>query len=125
MRTEQKLMLDLVKNSIPAATALTVATEMEVLELIGIVKDPKLVALLNRLARLVPDGTPATLHNLINLLGHLMHMSDKATHDHRLMIDASLAALGAIPDVALTFGTFMSICEALLEAHHKQAANGA
>ena len=118
-----KLMLDLVKSSVPANTPLTVQTEMEVLELIGIVKDPKLVALLKRLSNLVPSSTPATLHNLLNLLGHLIHMSGKATSDHRKMIDASLAALQAIPDVALTFGTFMSICEALLESHHKQRAS--
>ena len=117
MENETKLMLDVVKHSIPATTPLTIATEMEVLEMLGIVREPKLVALISKLGKLVPGGTPATLHSLLHLLSHLMRMSERATTDHHQIIDDNLAALHVIPDVALTFGTFMNICEVLLESH--------
>jgi hypothetical protein len=123
MENETKLMLDVVKHSIPATTPLTIATEMEVLEMLGIVREPKLVALIGKLAKLVPTGTPATLHNLLHLLSHLMRMSERATADHHLIINDNLAALHAIPDVALTFGTFMNICEMLLESHAKHQSH--
>ena len=123
MENETKLILDVVKHSIPAATPLTIATEMEVLEMLGIVREPKLVALITKLGKLVPTGTPATLHNLLHLLSHLMRMSERATPDHHAIINDNLAALHVIPDAALTFGTFMSICEMLLESHANHQAH--
>lgn len=123
MDQDTKLMLDLIKNSIPGATPLTIATEIEVLEMLGIVKDEKLVELIRKLSKLTPTGTPATLHNLIHLLSHLIRMSDRATDDHRQKIIDNLDGLKLIPDVDLTFGTFMSICEGLLESKHRQSAS--
>jgi hypothetical protein len=119
MDAQKRLMLDLVKGSIPASTPLTISTQMEVLQLLGIVNEPKFVELIGKLGKLTPTGTPATLHNLIHLLSHLMRMSDRATSDHHETIIAGLSALNAIPDVALTFGTFMAICEELMESHHR------
>ena len=119
MNTESKMMIGLLNGLMPASTPLTVQTEIQVLELIGVVKDPELVKKMKLLTSIAPEGTPATLHGLFQLIGGLMHMSSRATHENHASIDESLSLIKDMPDVALTFGTFMAICQTLLEFNHR------
>ncbi len=119
MNTESKMMIGLLNGIIPASTPLTVETEIQVLELVGIVKDPELVKKMKLLTSIAPMGTPATLHGLFQLVGGLMHMSSRATNDNHASIDEALSVLKDMPDVALTYGTFIAICQTLLEFHHQ------
>lgn len=121
MNTETKTMVDLLKGLMPAGAPLTVGTEVQVLELIGIVKDPELVKKMKLLTSIVSAGTPATLHGLVQLLGGLMHMSPRATSENHAAIDDALSVIKDVPDVALTFGTFMAICQSLLEFYNRQS----
>jgi len=119
MNTESKMMIGLLNGIIPASTPLTVQTEIQVLELIGIVKDPELVKKMKLLTSIAPAGTPTTLHGLFQLIGGLMHMSSRATNENHASIDESLSILKYMPDVALTYGTFIAICQTLLEFHNR------
>lgn len=119
MNTELKMMIGLLNGLMPASTPLTVQTEIQVLELIGVVKDPELVKKMKLLTSIAPEGTPATLHGLFQLIGGLMHMSSRATHENHASIDELLSLIKDMPDVALTFGTFMAICQTLLEFNHR------
>jgi hypothetical protein len=67
MTTESKMMIGLLNGIMPASTPLTVQTEIQVLELIGVVKDPELVKKMKLLTSIAPPGTPATLHGLFSL----------------------------------------------------------
>jgi hypothetical protein len=120
MTTESKMMIGLLNGIIPASTPLTVQTEIQVLELIGFVKDPELVKKMKLLTSIAPAGTPATLHGLFQLIGGLMHMSSRATSENHTSIDESLSIIKDMPDVALTYGTFIAICQTLLEFYHRQ-----
>lgn len=119
MTTESKMMIGLLNGIIPASTPLTVQTEIQVLELIGFVKDPELVKKMKLLTSIAPAGTPATLHGLFQLIGGLMHMSSRATSENHTSIDESLSIIKDMPDVALTYGTFIAICQTLLEFHNR------
>ena len=61
MTTESKMMIGLLNGIMPPSTPLTVQTEIQVLELIGVVKDPELVKKMKLLTSIAPPGTPATL----------------------------------------------------------------
>ena len=119
MNTESKMMIGLLNGIMPAGTPLTVQMEIQVLELIGIVKDPELIKKMKLLTSIAPEGAPATLHGLFQLIGGLMHMSSRATSENHTAIDESLDILKDMPDVALTYGTFMAICQTLLEFNHR------
>jgi hypothetical protein len=119
MNTESKMMIGLLNGIIPAGTPLTVQTEIQVLELIGIVKDPELVKKMKLLTSIAPPGSPATLHGLFQLIGGLMHMSSRATNENHASIDESLSMVKDMPDAALTYGTFIAICQTLLEFHNR------
>ena len=119
MSTDSKMMIGLLNGIIPASTPLTVQMEIQVLELIGIVKDPELVKKMKLLTSIAPAGAPATLHGLFQLIGGLMHMSSRATAENHTAIEESLAILKDMPDVALTYGTFIAICQTLLEFNYR------
>ena len=112
-------LLDILQVAIPADTPLTVSSEVKILELLGIVKDPHLIKAMQLVSALVPQSTPATLKGLVQLLAGLMRMSSKATASHHQSITAILAQLDAIPDANLTFGTFLSVCQTLIESSTK------
>src|SRR5258708_23160892 len=108
--------LSILQVTVPPETPLTVASEIVVLELLGIVKDPQLVKSMQLAATLVPASTPATLKGLVGLLGGLVHISSKSTAAHHQSVKTILAALDALPDADLGFGSFLSICQTLLSA---------
>jgi hypothetical protein len=112
-------LLDILQVAIPADTPLTISAEVKILELIGIVKQPQLLTAMQLVSALVPPSTPATLRGLVQMLGSLMRMSTKATVSHHRSISAIMSQLDAIPDTSLTFGTFLSVCQTLVESSSK------
>jgi hypothetical protein len=115
MSTESKL-LSLLQVVVPPDTQVSVASEIRILEILGIVSTPALVKAMQLSAALVPAGTAATLKGLVHLLSALMRMHPKTTRAHHSTMDELLAGLEAAPDVALTFGTFLPVCDTLLKA---------
>jgi len=117
----ERQILGLLKIVVPGETSLSVASEVAMLEILGIVSSPELVKAMHLSALLVPAATPATLKGLIQLLGGLMKMNPKSTKDHHDTIAKVTASLATSPDVPLTFGTFLPICDALLQkaSHHR------
>jgi len=115
MLTESKT-LALLQVTVPPDTALSVAAEVKILEILGIISNPEAVKAMNLALSLVPPATPATAHGLVQLLTGLMRQHAKLTQKHNDTISKLLATLSTTADVALTFGTFLPICEALLKA---------
>ena len=115
-------LLDILQVAVPADTPLTVSSEVKILELLGIVKNPQLITAMQLVSALVPPSTPATLKGLVQMLGGLMRMSSKATASHHQSITSIFSQLDAVPDTNLTFGTFLTICETLIELSGKASA---
>ena len=53
--------LDILQVIIPGDTPLTVSSEVKILEILGMVKDPQLIRAMQLVSALVPPATPATL----------------------------------------------------------------
>jgi len=107
--------LSLLQVVVPADTGLSVASELMILEILGIVSNPDTVKSMNLALNLVPAGTPATLHGFVQLLTGLAKQHPKFTTKHHDSVSKLLKSLDAVPDAVLTFGTFLPICEALLK----------
>jgi hypothetical protein len=118
MRDENTI-LTLLQVAVPANTLLTVPTEVKILELLGIVSNPELVKAMTLSLSLIPSTTPATMKGLVQLLTSLVRMNPKSTRAHHASLDKLMASLAGGPDMPLTFGTFLPICEAMLEARHR------
>lgn len=115
MLTETKT-LTLLQVAVPPETALSIASEVKILEMLGIISNPEAVKAMNLALNLVPPATPATVHGLVLLLTGLMRLHPKITKKHDDTLSKLLKTLNDVPDVALTFGTFLPICESLLKA---------
>ena len=115
--------LSILQVAIPTNTPLTVQSEIKILEIIGIVRDPQLITAMNLASALVPPSTPATLKGLMQILGNLMRISSRAKASHRESVSSILSKLDNLPDVTLTFGTFLSVCQNLLEASGSHASH--
>jgi hypothetical protein len=118
---EQTTILTLLQVTVPANTVLTVSAEVKILEILGIVSNPELVRAMNLSLSLMssPSTTAATMKGLVQLLSALVRMNPKSTKTHHTALDKLVASLAGAPDAALTFGTFLPICESLLKARHK------
>jgi hypothetical protein len=114
--------LGILQVAIPADTPLTVSSEITILEVLGIVKDPQMISVMQMVSALVPPSTPATLKGLVQMLGTLMRMSSKATTAHHKSITKIQSELDAIEETDLTFGTFLSVCQTLIESPAKAPA---
>lgn len=119
MLTESKT-LSLLQVVVPADTALSVASEVRILEILGIISNPEAVKAMNLALNLVPAGTPATTHGLVQLLTGLAKQHPKFSSKHHDSVSKLLKATDAVPDSVLTFGTFLQICETLLKAAKKK-----
>jgi hypothetical protein len=122
MLTEPKL-LALLQVFVPSDTPLTVPSEAKPLEIHGVVSKPELVKALDLAVTMVPPTTPATFKRLVQLLTGLMKMNPASTAAHHSAMADILANLDKTPDVQLTFGTFLPICESLLKASEKKRAS--
>ena len=118
---EETTTLTLLQVAVPANTVLTISAEVKILEILGIVSNPELVRAMNLSLSLMPSPstTAATMKGLVQLLSSLVRMNPKSTKTHHTALDRLVSTLGSAPDVALTFGTFLPICESLLKARHK------
>jgi len=123
MDNHQKI-LSILQIAVPPDTPLTVAAEVQVLDLLGVVRNPQSISAMKIAAGLVPADTPATLKGLFQMINQLLHLSDKAKPEHHSTMADVLAQLSAVPDETLTFGTFLAICQKLLDSsgrHQLQA----
>jgi hypothetical protein len=116
---EETTILTVLQVAVPSDTPLTVSAEVKILEILGIVSNPELVKAMNLSSALVPPATPATMKGLVQLLSGLIRMNPKSSKTHHDTLSKLVASLTNVPDVALTFGTFLPICESLLKASHK------
>lgn len=117
---EETTILTLLQVAVPPNTPLMVSAEVKILEILGIVRNPALVKAMNLSSSLVPPATPATMKGLVQLLSGLIRMNPKSTKTHHDTLSKFVASLTNVPDVALTFGTFLPICESLLKASNKR-----
>jgi hypothetical protein len=120
---EANRLLNILQVALPNDTALTVQSEIKILEVLGIVKDPQLISAMNLVSSLVPPSTPATLKGLIQILGSLMRMSNKAKAAHHESVSSVLSKLDSVPDYSLTFGSFLSVCQSLIASDGKAREN--
>ncbi len=97
---------------------------VKILDVLGIVSNPQLVATMQLVTALLPASTPATVRGLIQLLGGLMKMNEKATAAEHKSINTMLAQLDLIPDTPLTFVTFLPICQRLVQSTEKKSVDG-
>jgi|RhiMetdeSRZDD1v2_1073273.scaffolds.fasta_scaffold2917076_2 hypothetical protein len=116
---DEKTILTLLQVAVPVDTLLTVSAEVKILEILGIVSNPELIKAMNLSMSLLPSSTPATAKGLVQLLNGLIRMNPKSNKTHHAALDKLVASLASAPDVVLTFGTFLPICESLLKARHK------
>lgn len=108
--------LTLLQVVVPPDTPLTVPAMIRILEILEIVSSPELVSSMQLATTMIPPATPATLFGLIKLLSNLVKHHPKATKAHHDALAQLLKSLTGVPDSALTFGTFLPICEALMKA---------
>ena len=118
---EEATILTLLQVAVPSSTMLTVSAEVKILECLGVVSNPELVKAMNLSLSLMPSParTSATMKGLVQLLNALIRMNPKSTKTDHASLDKLVASLAGAPDVPLTFGTFLPICESLLKARHK------
>ena len=121
---DKTTILNLLQIAVPANTLLTVPAEVKILEMLGIVSNPELVKAMNLSVALIPPATPATMKGFAQLLNSLVRMHPKSTHAHHSSVDKLVQSLAGSPDVPLTFGTFLPICESLIHARHKLSEKG-
>ncbi len=125
MLRDKATILSLLQIAVPANTLLTVPAEVKILEMLGIVSNPELVKAMNLSVSLIPPTTPATMKGFVQLLNSLVRMHPKSTSAHHTSLDKLVQSLAGNPDVPLTFGTFLPICESLIHARHKLTEKGA
>ncbi|HEY1472873.1 MAG TPA: hypothetical protein VGF53_02185 [Pseudolabrys sp.] len=122
---EKTNLLTLLQVTVPPDTVLTVQSEVKILELLGIVSNHELVKAMRVTLLVVPPAAQATVKGLFELLAGLIRLNTKSTKAHHDTLTKHLGDLAKIPDAVLTYGTFLSICEALLKAAHAKGKHGA
>lgn len=118
--TEAKKFLSLLQVAVSPDTALTVPAEIKILEMLGIINEPELEKAMDFTIALIPANTTATLHAFIALLGNIVKHHPKSNKHHHDEMSKLLKKFNDVPDGALTYGTFLPICELLLKAIYKQ-----
>lgn len=117
--TESTKLLGFLQATVPADTVVTISSEINILESLGIVSNERAVSAMKVASLLVDPDTPATFRGLTNMLTQLMKMNPAATDKHQAAISNASAQAGQVDDFQLTFGTFLPICEELLKAKGK------
>lgn len=115
---DHKTILSLLEVAVPPATPLTVASEIKILELLGIISNPELIRGMQITSVLVPTTTQASLKGLAALLGILIKTHQASKKEDHDKLDALLKSLDNTQDAPLTFGTFLPICAVILQASH-------
>ena len=123
MTTEGRRLLEFLRTAVPAGTPITISSEISILETLGVISSERAISAMKVASLLVHPDTPATFRGLMNTLSQLMIMSPKITDEHRTSINNALAEASQIDDFQLTFGSFLPICQKLLESDEKQGGN--
>ena len=116
---EEKRLLEFLKNAVPGGTPVTVASQIYILESLGVVSNKKAVEAMKVASLLVTPDAQVTFRGLMNLLTQLIMMNPKFGARHQGAMDSALSAARGMDDFPLTFGTLIPICEKLLEAKGK------
>ncbi len=121
---EREKVLDVLAFAVPRDTPVTGASMVKILDVLGIVSNHQLLGTIQLVTALLPTSTPATVRGLIQLLGGLMKINEKATAAELKTINTMLAQSDQLPDAPLTFGTFLPICQKLVQASEKKRIKG-
>lgn len=119
---EEKKFLSLLQVTVPPDTALTVAAQVKILEILGIVSSPELVKSAEIAVGMIPNNTAASLHGLLILLNNIVRHHPKADKSHQDELDVVMKDVAKLPDTPLSFGMFLPICDAIMKAMEKEAA---
>jgi hypothetical protein len=119
--SEEKKFLSLLQVAVPPDTALTVAAQVKILEILGIVSSPELVKSAEIAVGMIPNNTPASLHGLLVMLNNIVRNHPKADKSHQDELDVVMKDVGKLQDTPLNFGLFLPICEAIMKAIEKEA----
>lgn len=115
MDTNQRA-LTLLQVAVPPSTVLTVPSMVRALEAVGVLAGPETIQTVDLVASLVPPDAPATIANLISVLGNAIKHHPRATKAHHEALAKLLKTLEGMQDAVLTFGTFLPLCETLVKA---------
>ncbi len=121
---EREKVLDALAFAAPPDTPVTVASMVKILDVLGVVSNHQLLGTMQLVTALLPASTPATVRGLLQLLGGLMKMNEKATPAELKTINTMLGQSDLLPDAPLTFGTFLPICQKLVQASEKKSIKG-
>ena len=113
---QEKQILNLLQVVVPAATPLTTVSEIKILEILGIVTNPELVKAMDFAASMIPAATPATISGLLQLIGGLISINPNAKKAHHDALAQLSKSLQGQPDAVLTFGSFLTICQAMMQS---------
>ena len=119
--SEEKKYLSLLQVTVPPATPLTITAQVRILEILGIVSSPELVKSTEIALGMISGDTQATLHGLIILLNNIVKHHPKANKSHHDELAVVMKDVVKLPDEALNFGDFLSICGSILNAMEKEA----
>jgi hypothetical protein len=114
--TEARKLIEFLQNTVPAGTPVTISSEINILESLGVVSDERAVSAMRTASLFIAPDSPATFRGLMNLLTQLIRMNPKFADKHKGTLDKALAEAGQIDDFTLNFGTFLPICQKLLDA---------
>jgi hypothetical protein len=117
--TEARELIQLLQSTVPAGTPVTISSEVRLLETLGVVSDEHAVSAMKVSSLLIPPDTPATFRGLMNLLTGLIRMNPKFGEENQEILDKAIAEAWKVDDFQLTFGTFLPICQKLLDAKEK------
>lgn len=117
--TEARELVEFLKNTVPPNTVVTISSEINLLESLGVVSDERAVSAMRVGSLFIPPDSPATFRGLMNLLAQLIRTNPKFADMHRHALDKALVEAGQIDDFPLDFGTFLPICQKLLDAKEK------
>ena len=114
--------LSLLEVTVPPTTALTVTAQVKILQMLGIISDPQLVKSSDIAIAMIPAETPASLHGLITLLRNIVTNHPKSDKSHEDELAVVLKDVSQLPDIPLTYGVFLPLCESIMTAKEKEAA---
>lgn len=117
--TKARKLIEFLQGAVPAATPVTISAEVNMLEALGVVSEESGISAMRTSALLIAPDTPATFRGLMNLLTGLIRMNPKFGEENHETLDKALAEAWRVDDFQLTFGTFLPICQKLLEAKEK------
>jgi len=116
--TEGKKFLSLLQVSVPPETALTVTAQVKILEMLGFITNGEMARAIDMTVAMIPANTTGTLYGFLGFLENMIKNhpdSNKAHHDELVTV---LKDLKNIPDINLTYGMFLPICDTLLRTYH-------